>query len=242
MRGFMYSLESRVRYSEVNSERELALTALLDYLQDCCSMQSEDYGVGVDYLEQAQAFWVLSSWQIKILRYPRLGDVIKVSTWPYGFKGFYGYRNFMIEDQNGQTIAKANSLWVYMDAVSMRPTRVSEYVLGTYEDKMEEALSGDWEDRKIVLPGHMEEKCPIQVPHYFIDTNYHMNNGKYVLAAQEYLPKGFEVSGLRAEYKKAAVLGDILYPLVCEEDGKVTVVLANEGKTPYAVIQFLGIR
>ena len=31
----MYSFSNRVRYSEVNSEKELTLPSLLDYLQDC---------------------------------------------------------------------------------------------------------------------------------------------------------------------------------------------------------------
>ena len=42
----MYSFNSRVRYSEVNSEKELTLPSLLDYLQDCCMFESEDFGVG----------------------------------------------------------------------------------------------------------------------------------------------------------------------------------------------------
>ena len=46
----MYSFSNRVRYSEVNSEKELTLPSLLDYLQDCCTFESEDFGVGVDYL------------------------------------------------------------------------------------------------------------------------------------------------------------------------------------------------
>jgi len=34
----MYSFSNRVRYSEVNSEKELTLPSLLDYLQDCCTI------------------------------------------------------------------------------------------------------------------------------------------------------------------------------------------------------------
>ena len=46
----MYDFKSRVRYSEVNSERQLTLPALIDYLQYCCTFQSEDIGVGLDVL------------------------------------------------------------------------------------------------------------------------------------------------------------------------------------------------
>lgn len=95
----MYSFSNRVRYSEVNSEKELTLPSLLDYLQDCCTFESEDFGVGVDYLAKEQVAWILSSWEIKVYRYPQMGQHIKVSTWPYAFRGFYGYRNFCIEEK-----------------------------------------------------------------------------------------------------------------------------------------------
>lgn len=122
----MYSFSNRVRYSEVNSEKELTLPSLLDYLQDCCTFESEDFGVGVDYLAKEQVAWILSSWEIKVYRYPQMGQHIKVSTWPYAFRGFYGYRNFCIEGEDGEIFAEANSVWVFMDTEKMRPARVSE--------------------------------------------------------------------------------------------------------------------
>ena len=70
----MYSFQTRVRYSECNTKQEASLTALLDYLQDCCTFQSEQLGVGVEYLEEHHVAWILSSWQVDILRYPKLGE------------------------------------------------------------------------------------------------------------------------------------------------------------------------
>ena len=50
----MYQFESRVRYSEVDSERHLTLPAVMDYLQDCCTFQSEDMNIGVEYLAEQE--------------------------------------------------------------------------------------------------------------------------------------------------------------------------------------------
>lgn len=111
----MYQFESRVRYSEVDSERHLTLPAVMDYLQDCCTFQSEDMNIGVEYLAEQKQAWVLSSWEIKIRRYPVMGEKICVETWPYAFKGFYGYRNFRITNGQGEELVLANSVWVYMD-------------------------------------------------------------------------------------------------------------------------------
>jgi acyl-ACP thioesterase len=239
----MYSFDSRVRYSEVNSERQLTLSALLDYLQDCCTFESEELKIGVDYLAKEHRAWVLSSWQIKIQRYPVFGEQIKVSTWPYHFKGFYGHRNFTIQDQMGNVIVKANSVWVFMDTDKMRPIKIDDAMLEAYRNDMREKLDGDWGDRKITFQvetdaAQMVSGETVQVARYHIDTNHHMNNGKYVQIAETFLPDAFTVKGLRVEYRKAALLGDIMDPSVMREENRCIVVLAGEDDRPYAVIEF----
>ena len=44
---------------------------------------SEELKMGIDYLEQHQRAWVLSSWQVVICRYPKMGEKISAYTWPY---------------------------------------------------------------------------------------------------------------------------------------------------------------
>lgn len=235
----MYTIESRIRYSEVDSRKLLTLPSLLDYLQDCCAFQSEDFGVGVDFLNKRNYTWVLSSWQIKIARYPSLGEQIKVNTWPYDFTGFYGYRNFTVENSKGEALVCANSIWVFMDMERMRPVKITEALQDAYKNEIADSLPGEWSTRRITIPADGEVKTPVQVARFFIDTNHHMNNSKYVLVAEEYLPENFPVRELRVEYKKAAVLGDLLSPVVTVKESQVIVNLADEYGTPYAVVHFL---
>ena len=54
-----------------------------------------------------------------------------------------------------------------------------------------------------MLPEKYEEKDSLVVPSYFIDTNHHMNNTRYVQVAMEYVPKEFRTMEVRVEYKKA---------------------------------------
>jgi acyl-ACP thioesterase len=242
----MYSFDGRVRYSEVDSGQNMTLHALLDYLQDCCTFQSEDLGIGVDYLNSIHSAWVLSSWQIEILKLPRFAERIRTSTWPYKVQGFYGYRNFLIEGENGEPYVRVNSLWVFMDTERMRPARVDGHVQKTYEDDYKEELAGDWGERKIkpvpesdIARQWSEE--PLTVEGYQIDTNHHMNNSRYIQLAQTYIPDDFSVKKLRVEYRKAAMLGDTLYPVITEERGgeRITVELKDGAEGVYAIIQFI---
>ena len=90
-------------------------------------------------------------------RLPVLGEKITVKTWPYNFKGFYGYRNFTIEDVEGKICAYADSQWIFMDLKRERPARISDKMLEEYQ--MEEPFKMDYADRKIKLPEKMQEMC-----------------------------------------------------------------------------------
>ena len=45
--------------------------------------------------------------------------------------------------------------------------------------------------------------------------------------AEEYLPEGFVIEEMQAEYKKAAMLHDVIVPRVAREDGRLTVALTD---------------
>ena len=147
-----------------------------------------------------------------------------------------GYRNFKIEDETGEEIACANSVWVFIDITNGRPVRVPEEIKEKYS--FEEPYDMECLGRKIRTEEGMQPKEPVRIGRFHIDTNRHVNNGKYVMIAEEYLPEGFKVKELRAEYKKAAVLSDFLYPRVKVMDRSAMVVLADADEKPYAVIEF----
>ena len=134
-----------------------------------------------------------------------------------------------------ELLAYANSVWVLLDLKKGRPAKLLPKMLEVYE--LLPQLSMEVDSRKIALPQEMEQREPFPVHKYHIDTNQHVNNGKYVSMAQEYLPQGFQVGKMRAEYRKAAVYGDLICPYVQVQKGKVTVNLAGEDTTPYAVVE-----
>ena len=236
----MYSFDSRVRYSETDEKGRLSVTGIINYLQDCSIFQSEALGIGVEYLKQHDRAWWLSSWQIVIERYPRLGEEIVVSTWPYDFKGIYGYRNFTICDKKGNYLVKANSIWFFFDTEAGRPVKVQEKDIRGYGTGEEKKLAMDYAPRRIAIPKEYEIMEPIIVGKHHIDTNHHVNNAQYVEMAREVLPNHLEVSELRVEYKKAAVLGDVVMPHVSRTEDGYVVALCDTQDTPYAVIGLRG--
>ena len=125
----------------------------------------------------------------------------------------------------------------YLDSETGRPARIEEAVVGKYE--LEPKYNMEYADRKITLPEVMEKMASFPVEVYHLDTNHHVNNGQYVKLAGAYLPQEFEIAQMRAEYKKSAVLGDVIYPKVCVDEKKVLVSLDDENGKAFAVVEFL---
>ena len=127
-----YQWKQRIRYSEVDGERKLTIPNLVNYFQDCSTFQSEELGVGCEYMEEHQKAWVLSFWQIVIGRRPKLGEEVTVETFATGFDGLYGTRNFVMTDAKGSKIAYAYSIWVFMDLKKGRPVRPQPQEIAGY--------------------------------------------------------------------------------------------------------------
>lgn len=232
----MYTFESRVRFSEIDHTEAMTLPSLVNYFQDCSTFQSEDIGLGIDYLKKRRKAWILSSWQIVVNRYPKMGERIWTSTWATGFDGLYGTRNFQMKDADSEVAAYANSIWVFMDEAKGRPARPGVEDIQAYG--IDEPIEMEYAPRKIALPKELSEQDEFPVRRYQIDTNEHVNNCQYLQMAVEVMPECERAGQIRVEYKKSAVLGDIIYPKTAvEEDRKVVELCGADGK-PFAVVEF----
>ena len=239
----MYSFKSKIRYSETDSCGKLTLESLLDYFQDCSAFQSESLGVGYEYMRERKLVWVLSYWQIVVDRFPDFCEDVEIGTFPYGFKGCLGQRNFFMKDREGRFLAKADSLWTLIDMEHFKLTNIPQDIASHYRE--EEKLPMEYAGRKITVPdgGTFREQITVN-PHH-LDTNRHVDNGQYVRMAAAYLPEGFEIRQMRVEYRKQAMLRDVLHLYVAErasEDGKeiYTISLQDEAGKAYANVEFTG--
>lgn len=231
----MYTFDSRVRYSETDERGLLSIAGIVDYFQDVSTFQSEDLGVGINYLKQQDMLWVMTAWQIVIHRYPALGERITAGTFPYAFKSFMGMRNFFMDDGKGERLIEANSVWTLMNLKKGVPAKVTEEMFEKYIP--EEKLPMDYAPRKIAVPKGGAKREPFQVGRQHLDGNHHVNNGQYIHMAMDYLPENFVIGQMRAEYRKSALLHDVIVPFVWTDGAAVVVSLCGEDGAPYAVVE-----
>ena len=119
----MYSFKSRVRYSELAADKRLSLVSIINYFQDCCTFEAEDKDVGLQWLNDHHTAWMLTNWQIHILRRPEFCEEIEIITWASGFKFFIGRRSFLIRSLSGEPLVYALSDWAYVNVIENRPEK-----------------------------------------------------------------------------------------------------------------------
>lgn len=232
----MYSIESRIRYSETDNNEELTLPAVIDYFQDVAIFHSEDIGAGGRALKEDGQAWVLCSWQIEIIRLPQYADRVRISTKPYEFRSFVGNRNCMITDLDGNMLVKANSIWAFMDMINLRPVTVPEKVRERFG--LEEKLEMDYKPRRIAIPDEGGELLPpIVVERQHLDSLGHVNNGQFVKLALSVSVRETPAKNIRVEYKTQAHLGDILVPVRYSLPDKEIIVLKTTEDGIYTTLE-----
>ncbi len=238
----MYTFDSRIRYSEVDKNAKLTIESLINYFQDCSTFQTQDGPATMAYLKEHHIAWVLASWQIDINRYPKLCEEVTIGTIPYMIKGFLGLRNFFMDTRDGERLAVANSEWALIDLEKGTPARITSEIIDAYP--IEEKLAMDYGKRKIAIPKEAEAVMgeDIVVKSHHLDTNNHVNNGQYIRMAIESLPdKDICVAALRAEYKKQALLGDVLHPEIRKvlKNGAMTytINLKDDNNSPVCIVE-----
>lgn len=225
----MYSIKDRISYSMINEDGKLGIPGVINFFQDCCLFHSHDVGLTVPVIQARKHAWLLSSWHIVFRRMPEMGENVNIQTWPYEFKSIYGMRNFLLETEEKEPLAYADSYWFYFDFEKGRPVKPDTEETDRYG--MGEKYPMEYLPRHIKLPESEVFHEKIMIYQNQLDTNHHVNNGEYVRISCNYLPKDIAISDLRVEYMLAAHLGDTLYAYTTETNTHFYVILRNpEGK------------
>ncbi|MDE6914908.1 MAG: acyl-[acyl-carrier-protein] thioesterase [Lachnospiraceae bacterium] len=233
----MYSYEMNAGYSVMDESLRMKVTSILDCFQDAAIFEAENGGrINTQYLKEKCLVWLLSAWQIVIDRRPALNERITITTSPYDFKGFLGYRNFTIEAADKTVLVKAASIWTLLDTQRLVPAKPTQELLDGYD--LSEKLAMDYAPRKIAVCGEGVEQEPFPVRKYQIDSNRHVNNVEYVKMALEFVGEPDRILELRVEYKKAAHYGYLIVPVVYGSDGKMQVQLKDTKDGLFAVVAF----
>ena len=231
-----YEFSFQVRFSDIDGEGNMSLDALINAFQDCSTFHAEALGAGVDTLHRYHRAWVIAHWYVVVDRYPHLFDHLTIGTFPTRIRGPIADRSFYAINEAGEVLARGSSSWIYVDMQTGKPVRPSAehialYTLGT-------PLTMPPEKRKVAVPDALVAVEPCAVLRHHLDSNNHVNNGKYIEIALDILPFDLTPRQVRVDFRQAAHLGDAIYPSYRQQEHTTTVLLADAAQNAYAVVEF----
>lgn len=226
--GFLSEKEYEIRYFEVDYKKRLLLTDLVNFFTDSAVYQGDLIKVSIDYLKDNNLAWVLYKWDIKINRMPSYGEKIKVITRAESFRAFYAMRSFKVLDENKQLIITADSIWFLIDTKLRSSKRIPKEFLDYYDVKKDDKY-----DPNIPKTEAFEGEDNIKtfsIRYSDIDTNMHVNNGKYVSYMIESIPKDivtkYNLNRFIVTYEKETKYGESISSMCqVKEEGNQLILL-----------------
>lgn len=118
MNDSLYSKKVDAGTSRCDINGSWMLSSVLEAMQDTANEHCKFLHVGHDDLALKNLTWVLFKVDLRIVRYPKLGEQVTVKTLTKrsNFKFFPRY--YTIEDETGSQICKAGALWMLKDKES----------------------------------------------------------------------------------------------------------------------------
>ena len=148
-----------------------------------CTALSVDY----DTLAKRRMFWAVTRHRVQVSRMPRLGETIRVETWPMPTTRVAYPRSVVAYDAAGNECFRAISLWVLMNLDTRNmilPGKSGISVVGSLRG-LELPSPGS-----LALMDHTQTRQR-QVCFTDLDRNGHMNNTRYLNWVSDLLPSAF---------------------------------------------------
>jgi len=171
----IYNFDVKSYHSDQNGK--LTLYSLFHFLQECAWDNARINNFGFEYLEQENAYWVLSRVLVKLDKYPEWKDEISIKTWPKGTDGFFALRDFLIY-KNDKIIGRAATSWLILDRTSRRPKKLDNFNF-IHENFLNESAI-DRKPEKINFDSTLLQIDSRKVYSSDMDVNKHVNNATYV--------------------------------------------------------------
>lgn len=176
----------RIHSYEADFRGRMRLFSLLNYLQEAAGEHSALLHLAVTDLHRRGLTWVLSRYHVRVLRHPRLGETVRVRTWPSSREGKGSLRDFQVTDEGGRTVALATSSWVLLNRRSKRPVTIADH-LPPFPLHPERAIATDFPPLDGIETPDLELLFRVRMAD--IDINHHVNNAIYPAWALETAPE-----------------------------------------------------
>jgi len=207
----LFEKEFAVQYYETDQRGFARPVALLNYLQSAAGDHAALLGVAVADLRKSGHTWVLSRLHLAMERYPRVGESVRIRTWPVSRTNLFTVRDFEMFDGNGELLGRATTSWAVLNLKTRRPAQLAD-VLPLYPLHPERALNDAFSTLPLLEQPEYELRLPVLRGD--LDINRHVNNTVYAGWALETIPDEVDdtcrLAAIEIGFRAEALYGDTI--------------------------------
>ncbi len=215
----LYERQILLRSRDVDMYRRLRTSVLFELLQEAAIAHTEELGMGREKTLDRGLLWVVTMQRAEILRCPEYDERVTLRSWPGETMHVFFPRHYSLTDEQGNTLIRANALWMLVDQKTRRMVFPDRYGIEIQGVEMGEELALPSAPARLPIE---QERC-FTVPFSYVDLNGHMNNTRYFDLMEDCIPAAAEGKPLRevtTEYSSEVRLGDTLDIRWGEEKGQ----------------------
>ena len=218
-----------VRTYECQSNGNIKICALMQYLQEIASVHADELGFGNTWLNEINGYWVLSNIRVEINLLPKWNDEVIIRTWPSGNTRLIATREFVGKEGEGRELFRASSEWTILNKDTNRPKNLSGLNMNSLAVGPK-VIEKEIERLKPIDNYTQAEQ--VSVPYSSIDLNGHVNNTEYVRWGIDAIRAKFQFEGdirsLQVTYLAEVFMDDKLDLLVLTGSNRLFYVLGRK--------------
>ena len=129
----MYSTRWIVGDDVIDINEHVNNLAYVGWMQDVATAHSVERGWPLERYRELGSGWFARTHHVDYLRPAFLRDVLVIRTWVAAMTARTSTRRYLfVRESDGATVVSAETLWVYVDFATGRPTRIAPQVASSF--------------------------------------------------------------------------------------------------------------
>ena len=199
-----YTLSS----SDFNADKTISPKTVLDLFQIVAGKHAEKFGIGFEEMLAKNLLWVVLKVKFTIIQAPEINQTVTVKTWPKKPRRIDFEREYLIQNQQGETLVKGTSQWAVIDSVTRKLTK-ADNVYGDLHDFCQEE---NYQGKLSRVEDFVQQGAGtiIKIDKSYLDSNNHVNNAFYAdFVLNAINPKEpFEIEQMQIDFHKELLEND----------------------------------
>jgi len=209
---YLFEHEKTVQHFHTGPAGVATISALCRFAQESAGCHAERLGFGSMSLASRNIAWVLREQTMHVLRFPALGETLKIRTWPTRAERLLCHRDYSIVDSEGRVAALGTSAWFGVDLSTRRPCKAESFFFLPWELVPAPAFHEPLPELEAPEGELVREIRTVRASD--IDALGHMNNLRYLDWIADHLTHaghdGRSPQMVRIRYAREVVAGDRL--------------------------------